>query len=70
MRQVHIILGFIILLSLTSCATHDPQQMPPDFYLDGEEGVISQLLSDRVLSLAVDSRYLWGRDRPGPEPIR
>ena len=64
MRQVHIILGFIILLSLVSCSTHDPQQMSPDFFLDEEGGATSQLLSDRVLSLAVDSRYLWvGTDR-------
>ena len=64
MRQVCIILGFIILLSLANCATHDPQQIHPDFYLDEEGGVSSQLLSDRVLSLAVDSRYLWvGTDR-------
>ena len=64
MRQVHIILGFIIFLSLTSCSTHDPQQMHPDFFRDEEGGITSQLLSDRVLSLAVDSRYLWvGTDR-------
>ena len=64
MRQIRIILGFMILLSLASCFTHDPQQMPPDFFLNEEGGVTSQLLSDRVLSLAVDSRYLWiGTDR-------
>ena len=64
MRQVRILLGFIILLSLASCSTHDPQQMPPDFFLDEEGGTTSQLLSDRVLSLAVDARYLWvGTDR-------
>ena len=38
--------------------------MPPDFFLDEEGGATSQLLSDRILSLAVDSRYLWvGTDR-------
>ena len=64
MRQVRIILGFIIFLSLANCFTHDPQQMSPDFFPDEEGGVTSQLLSDRVLSLAVDSRYLWvGTDR-------
>ena len=64
MRQVHIILGFIILLSLANCSTHDPQQMHPDFFLNEEEVATSQLLSDRILSLAVDSRYLWvGTDR-------
>ena len=64
MRQVRILLGFIILLSLVRCSTHDPQQMHPDFFVDGKGGVASQLLSDRVLSLAVDSRYLWvGTDR-------
>ncbi len=64
MRQVPIILGFIILLSLASCSIHDPRQMHPDFFVDEEGGVASQLLSDRVLSLAVDSRYLWvGTDR-------
>ncbi len=64
MYQIRLVLGFIILLSLANCATHDPQQIPPDFYVDEEGGVISQLLSDRVLSLAVDSRYLWvGTDR-------
>ena len=37
---------------------------PPIFFLDEEGGTTSQLLSDRVLSLAVDSRYLWvGTDR-------
>ena len=64
MRQIRIILGFIMLLSLVRCSTRDPQQMPPDFFLDEEVGVTSQLLSDRILSLAVDSRYLWiGTDR-------
>ena len=64
MRQIHLILGFIILLSLANCSTHDPQQMHPDLFLDEEGGVTSQLLSDRILSLAVDSRYLWiGTDR-------
>ena len=64
MRQVHILLGFVVLLALVRCSTHDPQQMPPDFFLDEEGGVTSQLLSDRVLSLTVDSRYLWvGTDR-------
>ncbi len=64
MRQVHIILWFIILLFLASCSTHDPQQMHPDFFLDEKRGATNQLLSDRVLSLAVDSRYLWvGTDR-------
>ena len=64
MRQVRILLGFIILLSLVRCSTHDPQQMHPDFFVDEEGAVISQLLSDRILSLAVDSRYLWvGTDR-------
>ena len=64
MRQIRLILGFIILLSLANCSTHDPQQIHPDFFVDGEGSVISQLLSDRVLSLAVDSRYLWvGTDR-------
>ena len=64
MRQVRIILRFIILLSLASCSTHDPQQIHPDFFLDEEGGATSRLLSDRVLSLAVDSRYLWvGTDR-------
>ena len=64
MRQVRILLGFIILLSLANCSTHDPQQMHPDFFLDEEGAAASQLLSDRVLSLAVDSRYLWvGTDR-------
>ena len=64
MRQIRIILGFIIFLSLASCSTHDPQQMHPDFFLDKGERATSQLLSDRVLSLAVDSRYLWvGTDR-------
>ena len=64
MRQICLILGLIILLSLANCATHDPQQIHPDFFVDGEGGVISQLLSNRVLSLAVDSRYLWvGTDR-------
>ena len=64
MRQIRIILGFIIFVSLASCSTHDPQQMPPDFFLDEEGGATSQLLSDRILSLAVDSRYLWvGTDR-------
>ena len=64
MHQIRLVLGFMMLLSLANCATHDPQQMPPDFYIDEKGGVISQLLSDRVLSLAVDSRYLWvGTDR-------
>ena len=64
MRQIRLILGLIILLSLANCSTHDPQQIHPDFFVDGEGGIISQLLSDRVLSLAVDSRYLWvGTDR-------
>ena len=64
MRQVHILLGFIILLSLVRCSTRDPQQMHPDFFVDEEGGVTSELLSDRILSLAVDSRYLWvGTDR-------
>ena len=64
MRQVRIILGFMIILSLTRCSTHDPQQMHPDFFRDEEGGATSQLLSDRILSLAVDSRYLWvGTDR-------
>ena len=64
MRQVRILLGFIILLSLVRCSTHDPQQMHPDFFLEEEGSVTSQLLSDRILSLAVDSRYLWvGTDR-------
>ena len=64
MRQIRLILGFLILLSLGSCSTHDPQQMPPDFFLDEAGAATSQLLSDRVLSLAVDSRYLWvGTDR-------
>ena len=64
MRQIRLILGFIILLSLANCSTHDPQQMHPDFLLDEEGAATSQLLSDRVLSLAVDSRYLWvGTDR-------
>ena len=64
MRQVHILLGFIILLSLANCSTHDPQQMPPDSFLNEEGRATSQLLSDRVLSLAVDSHYLWvGTDR-------
>ncbi len=64
MHQARIILGFIILLSLAGCSIHDPQQMPPDFFLDKEGDATSQLLSDRVLSLAVDSRYLWvGTDR-------
>ena len=64
MRQIRIILGFIILLSFASCSTHDPQQISPDFFLDEEGGATNQLLSDRVLSLAVDSRYLWvGTDR-------
>ena len=64
MRQSRIILGFIIFLSLASCSTHDPQQMHPDFFVDEEGAVISQLLSDRILALAVDSRYLWvGTDR-------
>ena len=64
MRQIRLILGLIILLSLANCSTHDPQQIHPDFFVDGEGGVISQLLSDRVLSLAVDARYVWvGTDR-------
>ena len=64
MRQVRIILGFIILLSLANCSTHDPQQVHPDFFRDEEGRATSQLLSDRVVSLAVDSRYLWvGTDR-------
>ena len=64
MRQVRILLGFIILLSLVRCSTHDPQQIHPDFFLDEAGGVTSQLLSDHILSLAVDSRYLWvGTDR-------
>ncbi len=64
MRQVHILLGFIILLALANCSTHDPQQMPPDSFLNEEGSATSQLLSDRVLSLAVDSNYLWvGTDR-------
>ena len=64
MRQVRVILGFIILLSLANCSTHDPQQMSPDFSLNEEGGIVGQLLSDRILSLAVDSRYLWvGTDR-------
>ena len=64
MRQIRLILGFIILLSIASCSTHDPQQISPDFFLDQEGGLTSQLLSDHVLSLAVGSRYLWvGTDR-------
>ena len=63
MRQIRLILSFIILLFLANCSTHDPQQVHPDFFLD-EDGVASQLLSDRILSLAVTSRYLWvGTDR-------
>ncbi len=64
MHQVRTILGSIILLSLASCFTHDPQQMHPNFFIAEEAGTTSQLLSDRVLSLAIDSRYVWvGTDR-------
>ena len=64
MHQIRLALGFIILLSLVSCATHDPRQVTPDYFLDEKGDITSQLLSDRVLSLAVDSRYLWvGTDR-------
>ena len=64
MRQIRLILGLIILLLLANCSTHDPQQVHPDFFVDEKGAVISQLLSDRILALAVDSRYLWiGTDR-------
>ncbi len=64
MYQVRITLGLIILLSLECCFAHGAQQMHPDFFVAEEPGTTSQLLSDRVLSLAVDSRYVWvGTDR-------
>ena len=66
MRQLYIVFGCIVLLSLMSCFTYDPRLDSPDRFSSEHDGAnaTSHLLSDRVLSLAVDSRYVWvGTDR-------
>ena len=64
MRQIGITAGFVAFLCLTCCSTHDLHQTHSDLYRNEEGSVISYLLSNRVLSLAVDSGYVWiGTDR-------
>ena len=65
MCHVNIIFGLILLLSVMSCAPHDPVQPEIDIRLDDWEPTsANQLLSDHVSSLAVNSRHIWvGTDR-------
>ncbi len=64
MYQVHMILGFMTFLFVAIGFTHGSEQMQPEFFDAEGLGATSQLISDRVLSLAVDSRYVWvGTDR-------
>ena len=64
MCQIGITAGFVAFLCLTCCSTHDLHQTHSDLFRNEEGSVISYLLSNRVLSLAVDSGYVWiGTDR-------
>ena len=65
MRHASIIAGLILLLSVASCAPHDLVQPRSDKRPDDREPTTTnQLLSDRVSSLAVNSRHVWvGTDR-------
>ena len=64
MYQVHMILAFVILMSVANCLARGSELLEPESFDAEAPEATSQLLSDRVLSLAVDSQYVWvGTDR-------